>query len=87
MADKERQEQIIRASDTDWTIVQPLGLTDEAPTNAPFVSTSGERTTSRVPRADVAAVCLDAIEQHTYVRESIAVSAPRLPAARTPQRA
>ncbi len=79
MADKESQERLVRASDTDWTIVQPLGLTDEPPTHRPFISTTGERATTRVPRADVAAVCIDAIDGHTFVRETIAVSAPHAP--------
>jgi putative NADH-flavin reductase len=74
MADKERQEREVRESDTDWTIAQPLGLTDEPATGAPFVSTDGSRQVTRVPRADVATVCLAAIESGSYLRETIAIS-------------
>ncbi len=74
MADKERQERDVRASSTDWTIAQPLGLTDAAATGTPFVSTDGTHRSSRVSRADVAAVCIDAIAAGRFVRESIAIS-------------
>jgi putative NADH-flavin reductase len=75
MADKERQERDIRASGLDWTIVQPLGLTDDPASGRPYVSTDGSRRTTRVSRADVAAVCLDAIEHARYIGASISVSA------------
>jgi putative NADH-flavin reductase len=74
MADKEVQEREVRASDTDWTIAQPLGLTDAPATGSPFVSTDGSRRVTRVPRADVATVCIDAIETNRYLRETIAIS-------------
>jgi putative NADH-flavin reductase len=74
MADKELQENEVRASDTEWTIVQPLGLTDEPATGSPFVASDGSRQTTQVPRADVAAVCLDAIESNRYLCETLAVS-------------
>ncbi len=75
MADKELQENDVRASDTDWTIVQPLGLTDETGTGRAFVSIDGSRGCTHVSRADVATVCIDAIENRRYLRETIAVSA------------
>ena len=75
MADKELQENDVRGSDTDWTIVQPLGLTDETGTGRAFVSIDGSRGCTHVSRADVATVCIDAIENRRYLRETIAVSA------------
>jgi putative NADH-flavin reductase len=75
MADKELQEQLVRDSIMEWTIAQPLGLTDDPATGTPMVSTDGSRGGSRVARADVAAVCLDAIVTQRYIRESIAISA------------
>jgi putative NADH-flavin reductase len=74
MADKEVQEREVRASDTDWTIAQPLGLTDAAATGKPFVSTDGSRQVTQVSRADVATVCVEAIENGGYLRETIAIS-------------
>jgi putative NADH-flavin reductase len=78
MQDKERQEALIRASATQWTIAQPLGLTDAPATGKPFVSNDGTRQLTRVTRADVAEVCVhNAIENGSYVRETIAISAAR----------
>jgi nucleoside-diphosphate-sugar epimerase len=74
MADKERQEQDVRDSGLDWTIVQPMGLTDDPATNQPYVSIDGSRRSNRVARADVAAVCIDAIARNAYLGESISVS-------------
>jgi uncharacterized protein YbjT (DUF2867 family) len=75
MADKELQERMIRASGTQWTIVQPLGLTDGPESGEPYVSTDGSRTSTRVSRADVAAICLKAIAHSMFIEKSIAVSA------------
>jgi putative NADH-flavin reductase len=77
MADKELQETEVRNSDADWTLAQPLGLSDEPATGRPFVSTDGRRQTTQVSRADVAAVCIDAIESQRYIRETIAISAAK----------
>lgn len=74
MADKEVQERDVRASDRAWTIAQPMGLTDAPATGSPFVSSDGSRKLTRVSRADVATVCLDAIEGQRFVRETIAIS-------------
>lgn len=75
MADKEIQERIVRESDKEWTIAQPLGLTDAPASGTPLVTTDGRRGGTRVPRADVAAVCVDALERGRYLRETIAISA------------
>ena len=77
MADKEAQERVVRESETQWTIVQPLGLTDGPATGTPFVSTDGSREVTQVARADVAAVCIEALESGTYLRETIAISGPK----------
>jgi len=74
MADKELQEREVRASGLRWTIVQPLGLTDDPATGHPYVATDGSRTTDRISRADVGAVCIDALAHGKYIGESIAVS-------------
>lgn len=77
MDDKELQERDVRASGLQWTIVQPLGLTDDPATGRPFTSTDGARGTSRVSRSDVAAVCVDAIEHAKFIGASVAVSTAR----------
>ena len=77
MADKERQEREVRASGLRWTIVQPLGLTDEPATGHAYVATDGSRQTDRISRADVGFVCIDAIAQATFLGASVAVSAAK----------
>lgn len=59
-ADKDRQEAILRASDTDWTIVRPAYLTDGPATGRFRVLTdlTGIRMT-RISRRDVTAFLLE----------------------------
>ena len=44
----------LRASDLDWTIIRPGGLTDEAPTGRIHLAEKVDR--AQIPRADVAAL-------------------------------
>ena len=53
----------LRASDLDWTIVRPGGLTDDAPTGEVALAATVER--GQVPRADVAAVIAAALDDPT----------------------
>lgn len=50
----------LRASDLDWTIIRPGGLTDEAPTGNVTLADKVDR--AQVPRADVAAVIAAVLE-------------------------
>ena len=61
MADKEIQEAAVRASGLDWTIIRPVKMTDGPRTGRVQVG-AGVRwgITSKVSRADVAAVILQA---------------------------
>ncbi|GAB4583753.1 NAD(P)-dependent oxidoreductase [Nocardia sp. IFM 10818] len=74
VADHIRQEEIVRRSGLDWTILQPVHLSDEDPAPA-LVSPTGEVGGWHVPRAAVGRVFADALEKSTYIGESIAVSA------------
>lgn len=59
MADKEVQESAVRASGLDWTIVRPVKMTDGPRTDAVLVGADIRwGITSKVSRADVAAVML-----------------------------
>ncbi len=72
-ADKDRQEALIRASDTDWTILRP----------APFKSTAGSEPfhaltdvkpgtrLSRVTPSEVAAFTIDCLEQGSHIKEAV----------------
>jgi len=72
-ADKDRQEALIRASDTDWTILRP----------APFAATPGQEPfhaltqvgpatrLSRVTPEEVARVALECAETGAHLREAV----------------
>ena len=74
--DKVRQEAVIRASDLDWTIVRPGGLTN-GPKRGRY--RHGPRVghwlwTVRISRADVAAFMLDQLTDQRYVRAAVGVA-------------
>jgi putative NADH-flavin reductase len=75
MEDKELQERELRASGTQWTILQPLGLTDGAPTGKPHIAADGSRASNSVSRADVGLACIDTIVNGRFIGQSAAVSA------------
>ena len=54
LADKERQEQLVKASGLDWTLIQPVGLTDGAATGRWLASPTGDRRKRTVSRVDLA---------------------------------
>lgn len=75
-ADKETQEQAIRASGLEWVIVRPGGLTDDAKTGTWTVVKSGETApSSRISRADVAAFVLSQLADEQYLYEAIGLVA------------
>ena len=74
MEAKERQEQAIMASDVDWTIVRPGGLTD-GPRTANYLSGIDKSIqATRVSRADVADFVLRELAAGEYVGKTPAVS-------------
>jgi uncharacterized protein YbjT (DUF2867 family) len=68
--DKARQERAIAASDAEWTIVRPGGLTNDAPrgTWRHGRGLGSFLATVRISRADVAAFMLDQLESDAYLR-------------------
>ncbi|RDI42483.1 NAD(P)-dependent oxidoreductase [Nocardia mexicana] len=76
VADHDRQENIVRDSELEWTIVQPVHLNDEMPVPA-LVSPTGEVGGWHVPRATVGRVLADVVEKNEHPGASIAVSAAR----------
>lgn len=71
--DTELQEMLLRGSDLDWTIVQPVYLTDDESTEH-FVSTDGRTRQRRVTRRGVAQVHADLVEQQTMIGATVSVS-------------
>jgi uncharacterized protein YbjT (DUF2867 family) len=75
MNDKERQDAIIRASDTDWTIVRPVVLTNGAATRRVRAAVGLPwHWWSRISRADVAEFALDCVTSADSVGRAITVS-------------
>jgi len=74
MQDKERQEEIVRQSGLDWTIVRPGGLTDEAASGSYRVGVDPEIRASRISREDVARVLLDQVESREWVHQAPCVT-------------
>ncbi|MBK1620450.1 epimerase [Lamprobacter modestohalophilus] len=74
MAAKEVQEQLIRDSGLDWTIVRPGGLTDGPATGAYLSGTDKSIKATRVARADVADFVLQQLLDDRYLRQTPAVS-------------
>jgi uncharacterized protein YbjT (DUF2867 family) len=74
MADKERQEALIRKSGLDWTIVQPVGLIDGAATGRWFADDTGRIRRQQIRRADVAAFLLNLMSGDESLRETVSLS-------------
>lgn len=74
IADTERQQADVVASDLDWVIAQPVHLTDELDDAIPFLSTRGETGAFKVSRDSVGRFLAEAAVSSRYVRQSVAVS-------------
>lgn len=74
LADKERQETLVKESGLDWTLIQPVGLTDGAATGRWLASTSGERRKRTVSRVDLADFITQTLEGGRYTRETVVLS-------------
>ena len=74
MADKEKQESLIKASGLEWTLVQPVGLTNGPATGRWLASATGEVRQQRVSREDLAACIVAALLENRYPRQSVTFS-------------
>lgn len=75
---KAAADEHVRASDLDWTIVAPSGLTLDAPTGRIDVTAE---TSATVARADVAAVIAAVLADETTVRRTIRFNTGDVPIA------
>jgi len=74
--DMEAMEAVVSASDLDWTIVRPPGLTEEPGTG---YAIAPERIQDPfMSREDLATALLDQLEDDRYVRRVVAVATPGL---------
>ena len=74
MADKEKQEALVKASGLDWTLVQPVGLTDGPATGNWLADTNGVIRRQQMSRADVAAFLVSLVDEKKYYRATVALS-------------
>jgi uncharacterized protein YbjT (DUF2867 family) len=70
--DHDRQEQILRQSALDWTIVRPVMLNDKD--DEKYTATVGKPTGSSISRKGVARFILDALESEKYVRDCVSLN-------------
>ena len=74
MADKERQEPLIKASGLDWTIVQPVALTDKPPVGRWTASASGDVGAQEISRGDVAAFIVGELAAPAFSGATVTLS-------------
>ena len=82
LIDKTRQEELIAASDLDYTIARPPQLTDAATVCRELTvwqgpTPKGAKLSWKTSRASVAAFLLEALEQGNYLRQIVNISEPR----------
>lgn len=70
--DKEAQEKLVRASNLDWTIIRPGGLTDGPATGHYRAGLDGS-IGGQVARADVAAFALSQLTSSEYIGKTPAI--------------
>lgn len=73
-ADHEEQEQLVKASQLEWTIIRPSGLTDTPGVTAYEFAPQLAPKTSRISRANVADLILKVIESRSHIHEAITIS-------------
>ena len=74
--DLEAMERRIMTTGLEWTIVRPVGLSDDPPSGTYRVSLDGTllRKASRIARADVASVMVKALETDIYLRRTVVIA-------------
>ncbi|MEM1118043.1 MAG: NAD(P)-binding oxidoreductase [Bacteroidota bacterium] len=74
--DKAVQEAAVRQSDTDWTILRPVQLTNGPATGRVSASLDGEVTGAPISRADVAAYAVRTLADAGVEGQTVALSGP-----------
>ncbi|NOY63159.1 MAG: SDR family oxidoreductase [Gammaproteobacteria bacterium] len=72
--DTETQERVVRSSGLDWTIAQPVHLTDGDSARLPFLSTKGETRAMKVARQSVAQALFFTVREPGFIGKSVAIS-------------
>ncbi len=74
MADKEKQDAVLKASDANYTLIQPVALTDKPGTGTWTASNDGTIGKSEVARSDLARYLLTLCADGTASRETVSFS-------------
>lgn len=74
-ADHDAQERVVRESGLAWTLVRPVTLTDQPATGAVLRDEAVQRSSWKIPRADVASFVLDQIEGPGDLRQAVGIAA------------
>jgi putative NADH-flavin reductase len=74
IADKERQEALLKASDANFVLIQPVALTDKPASGKWTATLDGTLGGSEVSRHDLAAVILSRLITNTDTRQTISIS-------------
>ncbi|TLG13914.1 SDR family oxidoreductase [Nocardia cyriacigeorgica] len=74
--DHVRQEEYVRASDLDWTIVRPSAFTDGPATGTYRQGFSGNEAglSLKISRADIAEFMLEQLTDRTYLHRAVGIS-------------
>ncbi len=72
-ADHQAQEALVKQSSLDWTIVRAAVLKDEPATGTYLASNAAK--TNKINRGDVAGCLVDQLDDPTYSRQAISVTA------------
>ncbi|NEW25824.1 NAD(P)-dependent oxidoreductase [Nocardia cyriacigeorgica] len=74
--DHVRQEEYVRASDLDWTIVRPSAFTDGPATGTYRQGFAGDEAglSLKISRADIADFMLDQLTDRTYLHRAVGIS-------------
>jgi len=74
IADKERQEALLRASNANYVVIQPVALTDKHASGKWTATLDGTLGGSEVSPHDLAAVILSELTAKTHTRQTISLS-------------
>lgn len=78
MRDKARMEELIHASDTDWTLLRPAVIS-EGPRTGRYRTGPGLRLgyTSKISYADLAAFMLSRVTGEDLIRQAVIITTPQ----------
>ena len=72
--DHEAQEAAVKESGLDWTIIRPSGLVNTPGTGEYSVGENIRAKTSQIPRADVADLILNELEERALVHKAVTIT-------------